>query len=54
MRWLIEYIRSLFCKHDFEYENIEASSSSDFHFREGVKVSRTCRKCGYHKSYWKY
>lgn len=56
MRTLINYIRSLFCKHEFEYgEHYHTDYGFDGDWeRRGTKVSRTCKKCGWHKSYWKY
>lgn len=52
MRWLIQYIRSCFCKHEwaFEEEYVRAPYSG----RSGPVVSVTCEKCAYHKSYWKF
>lgn len=50
MRTIIQYIRSMLCKHEFDY--YETYKIVDF--RNGVRVSRTCTKCGWHKSYWKY
>lgn len=54
MRWLINYIRSCFCKHDLKFEEEWCERKSDLGDRCGDKVSVTCKKCGYHKSYWKY
>ena len=57
MRVFIHYLRSLFCKHEFEYEETIFDRYDDGWggFKENVeKVSRTCKKCGWHKSYWKY
>lgn len=52
MRWLINYIRSCFCKHDWEL-----ISEADFYFEnkyskpyKNVKLYR-CKKCGYSKKY---
>lgn len=57
MRWLICYIRSLFCKHIFEYHEqnyiIESAYSHDI-IKNDIKVSALCTKCGYHKAYWKF
>ena len=56
MRWLVNYIRSVLCKHDWERE--EAICSKRFFIDSpeqiGVRVSATCKKCGWHKSYWKF
>ncbi len=48
MRTLIQYIRSLFCKHDFEMiANVETyeKESSSLPIKR-VRVYR-CKKCGY-------
>lgn len=55
MRSIINYLRSLFCKHDFTYEEKHCTVTSDLgSSKAGLKVSRTCKKCGWHKSYWKF
>ena len=55
MRTIVNFIRQCFCKHEFEYEEVMYKSSNDMGgSREGIKVSRTCRKCGWHKAYWKF
>jgi len=55
MRWLINYVRQCFCKHDFKSEELWHSHTSDFGYsREGPKISLLCKKCGYHKSFWKF
>jgi RNase P subunit RPR2 len=55
MRWIANYFRQVFCKHDWLLEEGLATSSSEFgKSKQGVKVSATCKKCGYHRSYWKY
>jgi len=55
MKWLINYFKECFCNHDFNYEEKYYVEKSDFcGSREGDKVSVTCKKCGYHKSYWKF
>jgi len=56
MRWLVNYLRSVFCKHDWEKENgsYQITSDSGHVRRSGMKVSATCKKCGWHKSYWKF
>lgn len=61
MRRIIEYIRSCFCKHEFEYDERSYIIWGDGLFepagtvnRRGIKVSATCKKCRYHKSYWKF
>lgn len=55
MREFINWIRSLFCKHDFEYEEEYSKQEYGFgQYTKGTRVSRICKKCGWHKSYWKY
>lgn len=49
MRWIVNYIRSLFCAHDWELifrNNVE----TDLGERFSLKVYR-CKKYGYHKKY---
>lgn len=53
MRWLINYIRSCFCKHEWElifntavYDAFGSKEIPDYH----VKVYR-CKKCGMSKRY---
>ncbi len=57
MRWLVNYIRSVFCKHDWEREDfifrVTRNILGDESGREGARVSATCKKCGWHRSYWK-
>lgn len=54
LRYLINYLRECFCKHQFEYE--EKIYSYDNFLSNGVltKISATCKKCGYHKAYNKF
>lgn len=56
MRTIINYFRSLWCTHDFKYEETQYTKwgYDNEVIRAGPKVSRTCKKCGWHKSYWKY
>lgn len=54
MRWLIWYIRSLFCSHEFEREQMMAKTTTEIRTIQGFRVSATCKKCGWHRSYWKY
>lgn len=57
MRWLINYIRQCFCKHEFEKEEIEVLPKN-ISLRNialyNIKVSMTCKKCGYHYRYYKF
>ena len=55
MKWLIWYIRSCFCTHEFEKSEI--LSTKTFHgetVEHNVRVSLICKKCGYHKSFDKF
>ena len=56
MRTLVNYLRSLFCKHTFEYEDthvtIVGKNESEI-VRAGEKRFIFCPKCGYHKCFWK-
>ena len=49
MRTLINYIRSCFCKHEWELI-FNAKVETDYGSTFGVKTYR-CTKCGYHKKY---
>lgn len=55
MRKLIDYIRSCFCKHDWEL--IHESSVYNIEFDKypiGKKWTYKCKKCGYFKIYKDY
>ncbi len=55
MKWLINYIRDCFCKHDWHVEESFATQTSDWGGRaQGVKVYQRCKKCGKHDNHWKY
>jgi hypothetical protein len=61
MKWLIHYIRQCFCKHDFEKSEGQGQESAWSYeldksviTRSGTKVSLLCKKCGHHKSFWKF
>ena len=50
MRWIINYIRSCFCKHEWElifHANVKSLDGSNNH----CKTYR-CTKCGYSKKYY--
>jgi len=51
MRYLINYLRQAFCKHDFEYH--EKEGVTDYK-GVGTKVYMRCKKCGYHQNHWKF
>lgn len=45
MRWIVNYIRSCFCKHEWEmvfYTHVTTDLGNDY----SVKTYR-CKKCGY-------
>ena len=50
MKWLINYIRSCLCKHDWELLQI-VNHHDEFSVRHNMICGRThvyrCRKCGY-------
>lgn len=54
MRWLINYLRQCFCKHEFQVSEHYCTEGSEFSSRKGYKVALYCPKCGYHKSFWKF
>ena len=60
MRFLINYIRQCFCRHDFERSEYEYSDvERDINGltkskRDGIKVSLICKKCSYYSSFWKF
>lgn len=55
MRYIIDYIRQIFCKHDWLIEEMPCQIT-DYEgkiMRTGEKVYMRCKKCGYHKRHWK-
>jgi len=55
MRYLIWYIRSLFCKHEWKHEECIWKTKNTYGYtNEGRTVSATCKICGWHRSYEKY
>ena len=55
MRTIVQYIRSLFCKHEFVFsEKFKEVSIAGEPEISGTRISMLCKKCGYHKSFWKY
>jgi len=55
MIWLINYFRCMFCKHEFEKSEKAFTVSFDGEvIRDSIKISLLCKKCGYHKSFWKF
>lgn len=49
MRWVINYIRSCFCKHEWEliFDGKVNTSCNDFYTMKGYR----CTKCGLYKKY---
>jgi len=54
MRYIINYFRQVFCKHDFLVEE----GTVRHHELEGggtaQKIYMRCKKCGYYKKHWKF
>lgn len=46
MRWLINYIRSCFCKHEFEMIDDKVLTNKSGNPCDHLRVYR-CKKCGY-------
>ena len=55
MRRRIDYIRSCFCKHEWELLSNEVADKADFpwNVKQEIWVYR-CKKCGYFKVHKKY
>jgi hypothetical protein len=51
MRWLINYIRQCFCKHDW---SIEQGTVTDDWGGRWTKVYMRCKNCGYHQKHNKF
>ena len=50
MRWLINYFRSCFCKHDWELlGKANMFYDEDDKMSIGMKWTYRCKKCGWHK-----
>ena len=54
MRTIVDYFRQVFCKHDWLIEEGKVSKKTDFETKDGWMVYMRCKKCGYHKSHWKF
>lgn len=56
MRYIVWTIISSICKHSWEYEEVDAEQNNIYGIKtkEGIKVSATCKKCGWHRKYWKH
>lgn len=53
MRHLIWYLRSAFCKHEWEYDQTNWVPFGNGKV-ENVLMSATCKKCGWHRKYNKF
>jgi hypothetical protein len=57
MKWLIWTIRSAFCKHDWDFDEqpkkLHDGDPKNV-IRNGIHVSMLCKKCGWHRSFWKH
>jgi hypothetical protein len=60
MKFIINYLRECFCKHDWKTEEKECTIVTKNCFDDAIfsnkitRVSVTCTKCGYHKNYTKF
>lgn len=54
MRWLINYIRSCFCKHDWELLDKAEVWGRDSKYSLGLRWTYRCKKCGCFKKYENY
>jgi hypothetical protein len=50
MKYIVNYIRQLFCKHDWLTEE----SKVDHECGTATRVYMRCKKCGYHQKHWKF
>lgn len=52
MRWLINYIRSCFCKHEWELLSHETADIARYCWETRTnRWTYMCKKCGYIKTY---
>ncbi len=69
MRWLANWLRQVFCRHEFKVEEISLTVTTHEHLddylrivghqprafkRHRAVVYQRCTKCGYHTSHDKY
>lgn len=56
MIYLAWLFRAMFCKHKFDYHEVQYTERTygQPNERNGIKVSATCKNCGWHRSYWKH
>ncbi len=53
MRHLIWYTRSALCAHEWEREECKVRMTGS-QSGEWERISATCKKCGWHRRYWKF
>lgn len=53
MRWLVNYIRSCFCKHEWVLLN-ETRVHNNAGMIIGTRWTHRCKNCGYTKTYKDY
>ena len=51
MRWFIEYIRSCFCKHEWELLSHHVAEKKYYWSIPNEVWLHSCKKCGYKKIY---
>jgi hypothetical protein len=54
LRSIIHYVRSCFCKHEFEKSEQVIGEKTFRQSRVGTKVCLICRRCGFRKTFWKF
>jgi RNase P subunit RPR2 len=56
LRWIIWYLQTAFCKHQWEYAEVvhETYHPSANFTATDRRVSATCKKCGWHRNYSKF
>lgn len=52
MRWFVWWLRAVFCRHEWEYEEFAVPRYG--YGYNSFRVSITCKKCGWHRAYWKF
>lgn len=51
MRILVNYIRQIFCKHNWYVEETFIEEQKGWYICKGQKVYMRCKKCAYHKKH---
>ena len=55
MSWIIDYVRSCFCKHEWEIvDRVKVLENSEDSMPVGKKWTVYCKKCGSFKTYYNY